>query len=39
MSEITDTVSESLSVSGVATEQHDETTSMYVDDMDGLTPP
>ena len=38
MSEITDTVSESLSVSGVATEQHNETTSMYVyvDDMDGI---
>ncbi|TMT85647.1 hypothetical protein E2L06_03170 [Haloterrigena sp. H1] len=38
MSAITDTVSDSMSISGVATEQTNETTSMYVyvDDMDGI---
>ncbi|MFD1563755.1 hypothetical protein ACFR99_09365 [Haloarchaeobius amylolyticus] len=38
MSKITDTLTDSMSISGVATEQHDETASMYVyvDDMDGI---
>ena len=38
MSAITDTVSDSLSISGVATRQTNETASMYVyvDDMDGI---